>query len=475
MKFFLMKVFTVILLMVLYISSECIYAQGYFTRGFTRDVRRANDMRYRRTEYSDKEQQISNKKGRKNKKNEKKVISMANDDIKLVVSGDGKSKEEAIFIALRSAIEQTFGTFVSSNTSLVNDELTRDEIVSISSGNVKQYNVIYEKFENGRHYVTLDAIVSIGKLISFAQSRGTETELAGATFAMNLKMMELNKRNEETALSNLCSQILEICKTTSLFNYSIKVSEPKYSEGWNVVNCDAKITIMPNSNAFAVEELIANTCNSLNLSEEERKKMRDMGLTVYALPKDFYNRREKALDIRYQKLNYNVEYYFLRNPEVLESFFDIVPKYDFMLIDNLGGYLPKVEENDDKKIYIGGCESSVYFGIYYEGKRIKERGYYIVPLYGLEDRVFMKSEILSTCLEYTPDEIAKVSNIRIEPFVTAPNIVKMDSISISLYGRISSSDVQYSIKMLNKFSGETIKLNGNTMTKEGAIHLLKDR
>lgn len=146
-----------------------------------------------------------------------------------------------------------------------------------------------------------------------------------------------------------------------------------------------------------------------------------------------------------------------------------------MLIDNLGGYLPKVEENDDKKIYIGGCESSVYFGIYYEGKRIKERGYYIVPLYGLEDRVFMKSEILSTCLEYTPDEIAKVSNIRIEPFVTAPNIVKMDSISISLYGRISSSDVQYSIKMLNKFSGETIKLNGNTMTKEGAIHLLKDR
>ena len=51
------------------------------------------------------------------------------DTVTLVTSGTGANKEEATNNALRSAIEQAYGTFVSSNTQLVNDEITRDEIV----------------------------------------------------------------------------------------------------------------------------------------------------------------------------------------------------------------------------------------------------------------------------------------------------------------------------------------------------------
>ena len=46
-------------------------------------------------------------------------------DVVLVVSGDGNNKEEATNVALRSAIEQTFGTFVSSNTEILNDSLVK--------------------------------------------------------------------------------------------------------------------------------------------------------------------------------------------------------------------------------------------------------------------------------------------------------------------------------------------------------------
>lgn len=60
-------------------------------------------------------------------------------EVTLVVSGDGETKDKAINIALRSAIEQAYGTFVSANTTIVNDELTRDEIVTISNGNIKGY------------------------------------------------------------------------------------------------------------------------------------------------------------------------------------------------------------------------------------------------------------------------------------------------------------------------------------------------
>ncbi|MBO7223511.1 MAG: hypothetical protein J6V70_05210 [Kiritimatiellae bacterium] len=38
------------------------------------------------------------------------------DDVTLVVSGDGSTKEAATHVALRSAIEQAYGVFVSANT-----------------------------------------------------------------------------------------------------------------------------------------------------------------------------------------------------------------------------------------------------------------------------------------------------------------------------------------------------------------------
>lgn len=45
---------------------------------------------------------------------------------------------------------------------------------------------------DGRFFVTLQATVSVSKLISYAKSKGAETEFAGNVFAMNMKLQELN-------------------------------------------------------------------------------------------------------------------------------------------------------------------------------------------------------------------------------------------------------------------------------------------
>ena len=57
-------------------------------------------------------------------------------EVTLVVTGEGATKEEASSNALRSAVEQAFGVFVSANTEILNDEIVKDEIATISSGNV---------------------------------------------------------------------------------------------------------------------------------------------------------------------------------------------------------------------------------------------------------------------------------------------------------------------------------------------------
>lgn len=157
-------------------------------------------------------------------------VSNPNDEVKLVVSGDGQTEEQAIKTALRSAVEQAYGTFVSANTAILNDSLVKDEIVTISTGNIKSYKKIASAhLPNGKTTVTLDAVVCISKLTNYAQSKGASTEFAGASFGMNMKIKELNKKNELKALNNLIEQIKLMLPTA--FDMKLYVDDPALPEG----------------------------------------------------------------------------------------------------------------------------------------------------------------------------------------------------------------------------------------------------
>ena len=102
------------------------------------------------------------------------------EDITLVVSGTAENQQEATLVALRSALEQTYGTFVSSNTKILNDEVISDEIVSVSKGNVKKYEVIDVRQINDRTCsVTLNVTICLSKLVSYANSKGVVAEFDG--------------------------------------------------------------------------------------------------------------------------------------------------------------------------------------------------------------------------------------------------------------------------------------------------------
>ena len=166
--------------------------------------------------------------------------------ITLVTSGSGDTKEDATKNALRSALEQTYGAFVSSNTQVINDELIKDEIVSISSGNIVSYEEL-SFIDSNPKQVTVKAVVSITRLQSYAQNKGMSTELAGNTFAMNLKMEELNKKNQDVALVHMLEQTKLM--TQKLFDYELSVGEPeKTPKG---VQIPVTIRIMANKNTVS--------------------------------------------------------------------------------------------------------------------------------------------------------------------------------------------------------------------------------
>ena len=161
--------------------------------------------------------------------------AQATDEVTLTVSSDGPTKEEATKNALRSAIEQAYGTFVSANTTILNDELVKDEIVTIANGNIKSYEEISATaMPDGSQFVTLKATVSVSKLISYAQSKGAETEFAGASFGMSMKMKEMNKENEMKVLRNLNIQVEKMLP--SAFDVELIISDPAVTDKFDFLS-----------------------------------------------------------------------------------------------------------------------------------------------------------------------------------------------------------------------------------------------
>ena len=153
--------------------------------------------------------------------------SNTNEEISLTVSSDGATKDDALKNALRTAIEQAYGAFVSANTTILNDELVKDEIVTVSNGSIKDYKEVssFEKPDGSGYMITVNATVSLPHLITYAKNHGSECEFAGNTFGMELKLFNLQKENELKALYNMLPMIDNLCKTT--MHWELEVEEPQ--------------------------------------------------------------------------------------------------------------------------------------------------------------------------------------------------------------------------------------------------------
>jgi hypothetical protein len=163
------------------------------------------------------------------KEHANQLKSSSKDEIILTVTSDGPTKNVAVTNALRTAIEQAYGAFVSANTTILNDELVKDEIVTVTNGSIKEYKEIASaQTENGSYNVTLSATVSLPNLITYAKNHGSECEFAGNTFGMEMKLFNLQKENELKALYNLIPWITDLAKNK--MKWEILVKEPKVTE-----------------------------------------------------------------------------------------------------------------------------------------------------------------------------------------------------------------------------------------------------
>ena len=330
----------------------------------------------------------------------------SNDEVTLVVTADGATKDEATKTALRSAIEQAYGTFVSANTTILNDELVKDEIVTITSGNIKNYyEIASATMPNGKQTVTLKATVCVSKLVSYAQSKGASTEFAGAAFGMNIKMKELNKKNEAEALSDLLTQIKSL--VPYVFERSLDVGTPKVGQNGNY-KVEMKLVFKTNENFINMRKLVFSTLNSISLTEDEAQEYKEMEIPTVRLRIEMKSSDESPV---FAKAGTAMAYHLRSDEQTISTFLRQLyycfasECRDYKILDNNGKVYRTGDLNKYEYLNNANERDGWYFRSRINDAIMATSDYFII--YGSENKE-------KFVIDISNEDMMKISNFTIE-------------------------------------------------------------
>jgi len=310
----------------------------------------------------------------------------AQDDktVTLVVSGQGKTQEEAKQNALRSSIEQAFGTFISSKTEILNDNLVKDEIVSVANGNIQKFEIISEvQIPNGLYATSLKATVSVTKLTSFVESKGFEVEFKGSLLGANLKQQRMNEDAEWKSILNLCEVSNKILSIS--LDYSIEVGEPVVAQNKKSLEAQSNdyqilftVKSSPNNNFDKFVNYFKTSIKGIAMPDSEKEAYRKLNKQIYFLT------------------DYSVDTFFFRSPKTVIALQNLFIKsnqylHNFKVITNLDTLIVKTCcIGYDDPVYMGNGKSVRYVNT--QNMLSKDKRYNPSEIWQLNSSFYKESE-----------------------------------------------------------------------------------
>lgn len=242
--------------------------------------------------------------------------------VSLITTGTDSNNDKAVNKALRNAVEQAFGSFLVSKSTLVNDQLASDEILTVSSGNIVSYEVVstITNPDNKEVTATVNSKVSLVKLKSFIESKGIEVDFKGKLFAQNIMMQEFYEQSETKALKELYSLMKEF--NNKCFDYDVQTKEPiKNSDKWTI---PLIVSASINENFSILKDNLIKTLQNISLNREQATEYEKLGKEIFRLT---------VID-----RNNGAKVFFLRRKESAQQILNIINNYKYQIgsfeIDN---------------------------------------------------------------------------------------------------------------------------------------------
>lgn len=261
--------------------------------------------------------------------------------VSITVSGSGKTQDEAKQTALRSAIEQAYGAFISSKIEILNDQIISEQITSVSSGNIQSYTLLNEsQLPNGNWGITINVVVSISKLTSFVKSKGITIEIGGGLLALNIKQQKLNEDGEIKAITEMIGLIHE--NMQSAFDYEISSINPKSldNDQWEI---PLVVKAKTNNNIDFCGNYCMNVLAALSLSSDEVANYKNLNKPIFQVTVDYSGRLKP-------------ETYYLRKKASFEALKSLGGNWEFynslfLIESNLNASIKNLKIKELRKFY----------------------------------------------------------------------------------------------------------------------------
>jgi hypothetical protein len=185
----------------------------------------------------------------------------------VVAFGTGANQADALYNAKINAMDQIFGTFISTKTVITNDSVAMSNVISITNGKITNYEIIKtDKTELG-YIITIKVSANLQNLVAFCNTIGIESYVQGSMFSDNLGTKLKNKENEIKVLNNFLETFKKEIPT--IFDYTIKTNEPlKASNSENFlikINCEFAL----NKNYNSILNVLIDLINEIGIRESE--------------------------------------------------------------------------------------------------------------------------------------------------------------------------------------------------------------
>lgn len=165
-------------------------------------------------------------------------ISCFANDVTIKSVGSGKNKQEATLSALRFALTEAYGTYISSKSSIDTNDLFKDETVMITNGNIKSYNEL--EYNELTHTIVLNVVVSLEKLNKYVENYGSSVSINGSTLIANIDVKKTNYDSADISFDHFLEKLSNVaCK---MYNYTLHVGEPKVEGNFVYLNIEVKCT-----------------------------------------------------------------------------------------------------------------------------------------------------------------------------------------------------------------------------------------
>jgi hypothetical protein len=228
------------------------------------------------------------------------VLEALEGEKKIVADGYGANPDEALKAALQNAVEQAAGAYVSSMTEIENDEIVKEEVLSLSHGFIKEHRKLSESNFGDEYKVVVAAIIVEKQMIKSLEASGVKVQYQTSGLVSDLKAWD-NMKEDEYKMAQALFDVHQMKNYGIIWNYNLHMEEPTRSG----TSYAAKGTVTATTNSNYTTEFmnLKRILSELALETEEMKYQIPVTHTVRKGSSDYISYDRYAFKIMKRKKN----------------------------------------------------------------------------------------------------------------------------------------------------------------------------